>query len=103
MVEQLEAQSYHSLHIIFGTVKDKDLSLVLPLLPPAASYYFCEAKIPRALPATELKEHALRFGLRGEAVENVNDAIRLARQRATPEDLVFIAGSTFIVAEIDGL
>jgi dihydrofolate synthase/folylpolyglutamate synthase len=103
VVQQLAHQQYRKLHFVFGTVKDKDLSLVLPLLPRQAQYYFCQADIPRAYPATELREAALQHGLQGIAVENVNDAIREARRQATSDDLIFIAGSTFIVAEIDDL
>jgi dihydrofolate synthase/folylpolyglutamate synthase len=103
LVQQLAHQHYYALHFVFGTVKDKDLSLVFPLLPREARYYFCQADIPRAYPATELRDEAGRYGLQGIAVENVNDAIRQARREATPDDLIFIAGSTFIVAEIDDL
>ena len=103
LVEQLAHQPHRTLHFVFGTVKDKDLSLVFPLLPRDALYYFCQADIPRAYPAAELREAAGRYGLQGLAVENVNDAIRQARGQATPDDLIFIAGSTFIVAEIADL
>jgi dihydrofolate synthase/folylpolyglutamate synthase len=103
LVQQLAHQQYRKLHFVFGTVKDKDLSLVFPLLPREAQYYFCQADIPRAYPAAELREAAQGYGLRGTAVANVNAAIREARRQAGPDDLIFIAGSTFIVAEIDDL
>ncbi len=103
LVQQLGHQSYRKLHFVFGTVKDKDLSLVFPLLPREAQYYFCQADIPRAYPAVELREAARSYGLQGDVAENVNAAIRAARHAATPDDLIFIAGSTFIVAEIDDL
>ena len=103
LVQQLRHQSYRQLHFVFGTVKDKDLSLVFPLLPREAQYYFCQADIPRAYPAAELREAASPYGLTGMVVENVNAAIAAARREATPDDLIFIAGSTFIVAEIDDL
>lgn len=103
LVEQLAHQPYRTLHFVFGTVKDKDLSLVFPLLPRDAHYYFCQADIPRAYPAAELREEARRYGLQGVAVENVNVAIGEARREATAADLIFIAGSTFIVAEIADL
>jgi dihydrofolate synthase/folylpolyglutamate synthase len=103
LVAQLAHQPYRTLHFVFGTVKDKDLSLVFPLLPRDARYYFCQADIPRAYPAAELREEAHHHGLQGVAVENVNDAIGEARRHATADDLIFIAGSTFIVAEIADL
>jgi dihydrofolate synthase/folylpolyglutamate synthase len=103
LVEQLNHQPYRELHFVFGTVKDKDLSRVFPLLPRQAKYYFCQASIPRAFPVIELQEEAAQFGLQGKVYDDVNHAIREARRQADPADLVFIAGSTFIVAEIDQL
>ncbi len=103
LVEQLRALRYGTLHFIFGTVKDKDLSLVFPLLPSDARYYFCQADIPRAFPAAQLQQEARLYGLKGVAIPDVNDAIRMARQEAAPDDLLFIAGSTFVVAEIENL
>jgi dihydrofolate synthase/folylpolyglutamate synthase len=103
LVEQLKALHYGTLHFIFGTVKDKDLSLVFPLLPSDARYYFCQADIPRAFPAAQLQQEAQMYGLAGVAIANVNDAIRMARQEAGLDDLLFIAGSTFVVAEIENL
>jgi len=88
-----------ALHIVFGTVADKDLSGVLPLLPRAARYYFCAADIPRALPAEELARSAAEAGRAGAAYPSVDAACAAARAAAEPDALVVITGSIFVVAE----
>jgi dihydrofolate synthase/folylpolyglutamate synthase len=103
VVRQIRHQPYQSLHIVLGMVKDKDIQEVLGLLPKEAIYYFCQAKIPRALEAEQLKEKAEAAGLHGKVVPDVNEAIRTARAAADAKDMIFIGGSTFVVAEIEGL
>ncbi len=103
VVNQIRDQSYERLHMVFGVVKDKDVMQVLRLLPEDASYYFCQAKIPRAMDANQLAETARALGRRGIIVPDVNDAIREAERNASPEDMIFIGGSTFVVAEIENL
>lgn len=103
VLNQIAQQKFNQLHIVWGMVKDKDPGRILKLLPANARYYFCEAKIPRALPADMLKEKAAGYGLVGESVQDVNEAIARARQRASSKDLIFIGGSTFVVAEIENL
>jgi dihydrofolate synthase/folylpolyglutamate synthase len=103
LVSQIKAQHYSTLHIVLGMVKDKDITSVLQLLPAEASYYFCQARIPRAMEADVLARKANSFGLYGIVIQNVNDAISHARKLATPDDFIFIGGSTFVVAEIDDL
>ncbi|MBX2913146.1 MAG: bifunctional folylpolyglutamate synthase/dihydrofolate synthase [Cyclobacteriaceae bacterium] len=94
---------YKKLHIVFGMVKDKDSHAVLSRLPKDAIYYFCQAKIPRALDANTLAERAAAVGLSGHVVGEVTAAIKMARAGAGTDDLVFIGGSTFVVAEIENL
>lgn len=103
VVEQLKRLSYRQLFMIIGMVKDKDISGVLQLLPKEANYYFCQAAIPRALDANTLAAQARALGLKGEVMPNVNEAIQQARAKAAAEDVIFIGGSTFVVAEIEGL
>lgn len=100
---QIKQQRANQLHVVWGMVRDKDISRVLALLPPQAHYYFCQAKIPRALPAVQLKDQAVALGLRGEVVEDVNEAIARAKHNARADDMIFIGGSTFVVAEINDL
>jgi len=100
VVEQLAMTSYDHLHFVFGTVRDKDLSSLLPLLPKKATYYFCKANIPRALEAEILYQKASDFGLDGHFYNSVKEALETARKMAGEKDLIFIGGSTFVVAEI---
>jgi dihydrofolate synthase/folylpolyglutamate synthase len=81
-------------------VKDKDTKKLLGLLPPDAIYYFCEASIPRAMPAETLLEVAKELGLQGTVEKNVNRALVQARSLARAEDVILITGSNFIIAEL---
>ncbi len=103
VVNQIRAQTFQKLHIVLGVVKDKDLGEVFEILPREAFYYFCEAKIPRAMPAAQLAELAGSAGLSGMIVPDVRNALAEARKRAAPDDMIFIGGSTFVVAELDNL
>ena len=93
-------QNKIKLHIVFGIVNDKDPSHILALLPKHASYYFCKANIPRALDADELKNTATSFNIYGESYASVITALEAAQKNANKEDIIFIGGSTFVVAEI---
>jgi len=103
LLKQIKSQKYDKLHLVLGMVKDKDVSEVLKLLPKEAKYYFCEAKIPRAMSASSLADLARQFELKGIVENDVNNAIGLAKKDAGPDDFIFIGGSTFVVAEIEDL
>lgn len=103
VLQQIKAQAHHLLYIVFGMVKGKDVATILELLPKQAYYFFCQAKIPRSLDAISLFEQARHIGLRGEIVLDVNDAIDQAKKAANPGDMIFIGGSSYVVAEIDNL
>jgi len=100
VLENIKATPHQQLHMVIGMLKDKDVTAVLQLLPANAKYYFCQPDLERALPATALAEKALPFGLCGEVYDNVNSALSSAKKQANPDDLIFIGGSTFIVAEV---
>jgi len=100
VVQQLEHMVYRHLHIVTGFVKDKEVSKVLPLFPPAATYYFCKAQIPRAMDEKELAAAAQQHGLRGHDYPTVQQAYQAARQQAHKEDIVLVCGSFFVVAEV---
>ncbi|MEQ8362912.1 MAG: folylpolyglutamate synthase/dihydrofolate synthase family protein [Cyclobacteriaceae bacterium] len=99
----IETIPHKKLHIVFGMVKDKDIDAILSLLPKNAIYYFCAAEIPRALDAEVLATRATAFGLKHKVIDKVGDAIKTARLAAGAQDLIFIGGSTFVVAEIEEL
>ncbi|TZF84694.1 bifunctional folylpolyglutamate synthase/dihydrofolate synthase [Pedobacter sp. BS3] len=100
VVKNIRATAYRHLHIVIGMVKDKDIAKVLSLLPVEATYYFCNPGMERAKPAIELRDEALRFGLKGETYPSVKAALSAAKTHAAPDDLVFVGGSTFVVAEV---
>ncbi len=97
------AERYSKLYCVVGFAKEKNLDEVLPLLPAEAYYIFTQASSPRALPAVSLAEQAAEFGLKGEVVASVADAIAMAQKKATAKDAIFIGGSNFIVGEIPQL
>jgi dihydrofolate synthase/folylpolyglutamate synthase len=99
IVKQIKKIPYQNLHFVFGMVKDKNLSNILKLLPKKAKYYFCEAQIPRALEVSLLEGEAIKFGLNGNSFSSVAKALAQAKKNANEDDLIFIGGSTFIVAE----
>jgi dihydrofolate synthase/folylpolyglutamate synthase len=103
VVDQLKNYAYAKLWMVIGMVNDKDISKVLSLLPLEASYIFCQASIPRAMDADELAIKASEKGLKGQVIPKVMDALEFARKNASPDDLIFIGGSTFVVAEIENL
>ena len=103
VVNQLRRLPHQRLHLVIGTVNDKDVASMLALLPAEGIYYFCAAQIPRALPAAALAQQAAAIGLQGEAFDSVSAAVAAARAAATPDDVVFIGGSTFVVAEVEEL
>ena len=100
VVEQLRQTPHNHLHFVLGMVSDKDISGVLELLPKNATYYFCKATIPRAMDAGELKTTAKQFSLTGDAYSSVHEALQAAQSNAKENDLVFVGGSTFVVAEV---
>lgn len=103
IVTQINNIEYNKLYIVFGMVNDKDISEVLKLMPKEADYFFTQAKIPRAMDATELMLKANVFGLNGKVIQDVNNAISEAKLVANENDFIFVGGSTFVVAEIDNL
>ena len=99
IVQQLEKERFNKLHIIFGMVNDKDISAVLKLLPRNARYYFTEPFIPRAMPSELLRQEAKKHHLGGVSFKSVKDAFTAASQAASKKDVIFIGGSTFVVAD----
>lgn len=100
VLEQLKQEQYKKLHIVLGVVSDKDLASVLPLFPTDAIYYFCKPNIPRGMDASLLLSRARGFGLMGEEYISVENAYNAAIDAASQGDLVFVGGSTFVVAEV---
>lgn len=100
VVEQIKQTAWKELHIVIGMVNDKDQNEVLSLLPLNARYYFTKAAIPRAAEPEDLSTKAEKFGLKGDCYPTVRQALSAALAMAGKNDLVFVGGSTFVVAEV---
>ena len=99
-LNQLKSETYERLHIVLGTVDEKDLSTILSLFPVDAVYYFCKPDVPRGLNMKTLEHKAATFGLFGEVYLSIKMAYRNALKNANENDVIFIGGSTFTVAEV---
>ncbi len=97
---ELAQMPFRRLHIVMGTVSDKDPAKLLRHMPLHAAYYFARPRIPRGLDAARLQEKAAEMGLHGKAYSSVRNALRAARRRAAPDDLIYVGGSIFVVAEV---
>ena len=97
---QLKQTPHKNLHVVFGAVNDKDLDSILNLLPKDAKYYFCKPNILRGLDENILKEIANKKEIKGDSYSSVKTALARAKKQAQLEDLIFIGGSTFVVAEV---
>jgi dihydrofolate synthase/folylpolyglutamate synthase len=100
VLRQLRETPHKQLHFVLGMVGDKDVLRVLRLLPREAVYYFCKADIPRGLNAETLKQQAGKLSLNGDSYTSVHAAFQTAIVAAERDDLVFVGGSIFTVAEV---
>lgn len=103
LMAKIEQTRYQKLHIVWGSVSDKSVEKIFPLLIKDCTYYFCAANVPRAMKVEQLAELANQFGLAGEAYSSVEKAYDAAQRNAEDGDLIFVGGSTFVVAEIKDL
>jgi dihydrofolate synthase / folylpolyglutamate synthase len=99
VLEQIKNTPYRQLHMILGFVSDKDLSGILRLLPKNALYYLCQPDVPRAKKIEELQKEFIFFNLNTLAFIKVKEAFNAASEKASKDDLIFIGGSNFVVAD----
>ncbi|WP_299102822.1 folylpolyglutamate synthase/dihydrofolate synthase family protein [uncultured Winogradskyella sp.] len=100
VLNQIENTDYNQLHIVFGVVNDKDLGTIVPLLPSSAIYYFCKPNVQRGLDAELLRLEFAKYQLLGDSFHSVSEALSMAKSNAKREDLIYVGGSTFVVAEV---
>ena len=100
VLNQLKKQPFKKLHIVLGVVADKKLETILPLFPSSAHYYFCKPAISRGLSEAVLEANAKKFDLLGKKYSSVKLALKSALLNANQEDIIYVGGSTFVVAEI---
>ncbi|NCT10508.1 MAG: bifunctional folylpolyglutamate synthase/dihydrofolate synthase [Flavobacteriia bacterium] len=99
-LNQLKNQKFEHLHIVLGVVSDKKTEDIFPLFPEEAIYYFCKPNIPRGLSEVVLQKQAATFGLQGNTFLSVKKALSNALKSANQQDIIYVGGSTFVVAEI---
>jgi len=99
VLKNIDATPHEKLHMVIGMLKDKEIHKILALLPKNAVYYFCNPDLQRAKPAEELLSEAQVVGLHGKSYSTVKDALQAAKSNAKAKDLIFVGGSTFVVAE----
>ena len=100
VLQQIAAHKHDQLHFVFGVVNDKNIDKILSMLPQEAIYYFTKASLPRALDENALAAQAKSYGLIGQTYAKVSEAYTAALGKAGQNDMVFVGGSTFVVAEI---
>ena len=99
-MNQLIRQEYKKLHIVLGVVSDKKVADIFPFFPKNAQYYFCKPNIPRGLSEDVLQQQAAAFGLQGKTFSSVKKALKTALKSANQQDIIYVGGSTFVVAEV---
>ena len=100
VINQLQNEEYNNLHIVFGVVNDKNLDSIIDLLPVNAKYYLCKPNIPRGLNTEKLETYFMSKNLIYDSYNSVNEAYKKALANAIINDVVYVGGSTFVVAEI---
>ncbi len=100
VVKQLRSMKYNKLHMVFGMVNDKNINEILSILPNSATYYFCRPDIPRGMDENTLAAEGFKAGLTGKAYSTVTQALNAARNNCKADDIIFVGGSTFVVAEV---
>jgi dihydrofolate synthase/folylpolyglutamate synthase len=98
--KQLQSEKFQRLHLVLGMVNDKDVLSLLELFPKQAQYYFCKPNVPRGLEASQLAQIFTEHGFEGSVHFSANEALNTAKQSASQDDLIYVGGSTFVVAEI---
>ncbi len=99
-MKQLKAQPFKNLHLVLGFVNDKNLEDIIHLFPEFANFYFCSPKISRGLDAKIVMQKFKDENRYGEVYVSVNEALKAAKHNAKIDDVIYVGGSTFVVAEI---
>ena len=100
IVHQLESEEFKQLHLVLGFVSDKNVEELISLFPKNAIFYLTQPSIPRAMPLDRLEQIADGKRINYKRFENVELALEAAKIQATQDDIIFIGGSTFVVADL---
>lgn len=99
IIQQIKETPHKTLHLVLGFVNDKDVSSILKMFPENANYYFCSPNVPRKLDVNELKKF-IPNNLNAQYFDSVDSALQNAKNNAGKDDLIYVGGSTFVVAEV---
>ena len=100
VMQQVRQQKFDKLFMVFGVVKDKDIDSILPYLPKNAEYFVAKPNVPRGLDAVVLKDKLTQNGFKATAFNSIPEALNKAKNTASISDMIYIGGSTFVVAEV---
>ena len=100
IANQINQQAYNNLHLVLGFVNDKDVKESLSFFPKMATYYFCEPDVPRKLPIDDLRNVVPKDLKDIHYFDSVEKALNAAKEAASENDMIYIGGSTFVVAEV---
>jgi dihydrofolate synthase/folylpolyglutamate synthase len=100
VLKEISNMGFQKIHFVLGFSADKDLDAILPMFPEDAKYYYSKAKVPRGMDRLVLKEKASQFGLRGKAYVSIKSAFAAARKKQKANELIFVGGSIFTIAEV---
>lgn len=100
VMQQVHHQKFDKLFMVFGVVNDKDIDSIFPYLPKNAEYFVAKPNVPRGLDAAILKEKLTQNGFNATDFNSIPEALNQAKSKASPNDMIYIGGSTFVVAEV---
>lgn len=100
VIKQLKHEDYKRLHMVMGFMADKDVKSILNLLPKDAVYYFTQAQTSRSMTVEQLQSLAAKCGIEGSIYNNVSEALDAARNQANDQDLIYVGGSMYVLAEL---
>lgn len=99
-MEQLSQETFDKLHVVFGVVNDKNVNDILPLLPEDAMYYLAKPNIQRGMSVEKLAEYFTSYDYNFLSFDSVTLAYNTAKTEASNNDVIYVGGSTFVVAEV---
>lgn len=100
VMQQVHQQKFDKLFVVFGVVNDKDIDSILPYLPKNAEYFVAKPNVPRGLDADILKNKLTEHGFNVVVCNSIPAALSKAKEKASNNDMIYIGGSTFVVAEV---
>ena len=100
VMHQVSQQNFNNLYMVFGVVNDKDVDSILPYLPKTATYFLAKPNVPRGLDADDLSKKLTSEGFNCKTFPSIPAALAFAKEVAQPDDMIYVGGSTFVVAEV---